>query len=158
MVSKLSKVQKEVLTHMAEGHKLCVPSRGNTPWLSGVPGKHGLDKRVHSNTLYALIDRGYIKKATTEATPWWRGDYVITQEGREVIQRTCGNCKWQLPDNPVNRSLYPGVVGWPICGRRGTVRTLLHVEETHPGCDKHVGLWQDKPPCQVEQSRKEEAW
>lgn len=86
-MSKPSKAQREVLTHMAEGHKLCVSSGGSTPWLSGVPGKHGLDKRVHRNTVYALIDRGYIERANTKATPWYRTDYVITQEGRGAIKK-----------------------------------------------------------------------
>lgn len=84
MTDKLSKVQAEVLGHMAQGHKMHGSAHA-PPYLSGVPGKYGLSKNVHTNTWFALLKRGYIERADTDKTPWWRRDYVITDNGREKL-------------------------------------------------------------------------
>jgi len=87
MTDKLSKVQAEVLGHVAQGHKLYA-SRMGTPWLDKVPGVSKYQyKHVHSNTLYALRDRGYIERADTDKTPWWRRDYIITEKGRGKLDK-----------------------------------------------------------------------
>ena len=85
MTNKLSKAQAEVLGHMAQDHKLYA-SRDGTPWLDKVPGVSRYQyMHVHTNTLYALKSRGYIERADTDKTPWWRRDYVITDKGREKL-------------------------------------------------------------------------
>jgi len=82
---KTSKVQREVLQHMARGHKLYIDKVQGRPWLNQVRGSDGTYERVHSSTLYALLRRGLIKYMSTEITPYWRRDYVITDAGREAL-------------------------------------------------------------------------
>ena len=81
---KISKVQREVLQHMANGSKLysamAVRSTSSHNWLSGE-----LCFSLHTNTLKALLARGLIERANTKSTPYWRRDYAITQAGREAI-------------------------------------------------------------------------
>ncbi len=81
---KISKVQREVLTHMAQGHRLFASSNSN--WLDKVTRQDsGLYKRVHTNTLLALRKRGYIICLDTARTSWWRTDYEITDKGRKCL-------------------------------------------------------------------------
>lgn len=83
MNRKLSKVQREVLEYMAQGHALYTSRHGRN-WLDKVP-QRGLYKGVHGNTLRALHKRGYIARNDTARTPWWRGDYEITDMGRDAL-------------------------------------------------------------------------
>lgn len=84
-MSKLSKVQIEVLGHMSQGHK--VYSSHEHTWLDGVPDKYTVSKSVHGNTLYALLNKNCIEKANTDRTPWYRRDYAITDTGRELLRQ-----------------------------------------------------------------------
>ncbi len=83
-MSRLSKVQIEVLSHMAQGHK--VYNSNEHTWLDKVPGDRG-HKKVYFNTLFALLKKGCVEKANTDRTPWYRRDYAITDTGRELLRQ-----------------------------------------------------------------------
>lgn len=86
-MSKLSVVQIEVLGHMAQGHEIRRSGPG-TPYLDGVqPDRYEVSKHVHSNTLYALLNKDCVEKVNTDRTPWYRRDYAITDKGRELLQQ-----------------------------------------------------------------------
>lgn len=87
-MSKLSKVQKEVLGHMVQGHKIY--SSHEHTWLDKVPDKRGGYKSVHANTLYALRVRDCVERVDTDKTPWYRRDYAITDTGRELLRQVRG--------------------------------------------------------------------
>ena len=86
-VKKLSKVQREVLEYMVQGHGLFADRTGSI-WLDRVPTQRGPYRRVHGNTLHALRKRGYIARNDTACTPWWRRDYEITALGRKCLTNT----------------------------------------------------------------------
>lgn len=83
-VMVVSKVQARVLREMVKTGLPLKNSRG--PILSvrvSTSIESELNYRI--TTLYALLDRGLIERCDTESTPWYRRDYVLTEEGRGVV-------------------------------------------------------------------------
>ena len=86
-MKKLSTVQIDVLTEMAKGLRLFSVVHGSCRLERPKDSSTYLGKKVHRNTLGALVNRGLIIKTEGYgAGPWYQRDYRITDLGRQVLE------------------------------------------------------------------------
>ena len=77
----VSKVQARILCEMVKTGLPLKHARGSGVWITLTE----VERRFRVTTLLALLDRGLLERCDTESTPWYRKDYVLTEEGRNAV-------------------------------------------------------------------------
>lgn len=82
-MTKPTDVQRKIMKHMAEGHKLYVDVTFNGRcWLGGKPAN---ENSVHTNTFVSMRAKGYLSLLPIKK--WYREDYTLSNLGREVLKQ-----------------------------------------------------------------------
>ena len=77
----VSETQARVLREMVETGLPLKSARTSSIWVT-------LDKehRYRVTTLFALVNKKLIERCDTDKTPWYRKDYILTKEGRRIVE------------------------------------------------------------------------
>jgi hypothetical protein len=81
----VSETQARVLREMVEtglSLKFATGAIGSV-WVTTLLAENS---KYRVTTLFALVDKKLIERCDTEKTPWYRRDYILTKEGRRIVE------------------------------------------------------------------------